>query len=255
MGPSVLLRSAPRLCRPRFASYWAGSARRVLLTQSGRVGGALIDPNELSRRHRKCGKPVIGVTGGIGAGKSTVAGILGSLGAAVISSDHLGHELLRDPQVLATLRRWWGESILTPNGDVHRGAVASIVFRDQAELARLESLLHPRIAARREALMEAYTADLSVKAIVLDTPKLYEAGVDALCDMVIFVDADQSACLRRLAESRGWTEEELNRRKKMQNPLDVKRTKADHVIVNNSGIGELRMQVERVFSTLVNYLA
>jgi dephospho-CoA kinase len=184
-----------------------------------------------------------------------VADILGSLGAAVISSDRLGHELLRDPQVLATLRGWWGESILTPGGDVHRGAVALIVFQDQAELARLESLLHPRIAARREVLMEAYAADPSVKAIVLDTPKLYEAGVDALCDTVIFVDADRSECLRRLAESRGWTEEELNRRKNMQNPLDVKRAKADHVIVNNSGIGELRMQVERVFSAVVNSFA
>ena len=209
----------------------------------------------MSRRYWKRGKPVIGIAGGIGAGKSTVAGILASLGAAVVSSDGLAHELLRDPKVLATFRRWWGESILTPSGEVDRRAIADIVFKDPAELARLENLLHPKIARRREALIEAYAADPKVKAIVLDAPKLFEAGVDRLCDTVIFVDADRSVCLRRLEESRGWGEGELNRRKNMQNPLDMKKAKADHVIANNSAIGELRMQVERVFFAIVNSIA
>ena len=169
----------------------------------------------------------------------------------MIDSDWLAHEELTDPEVIATLRQWWGDLVLRSNGEVDRGAVGRVVFENAAELARLEALLYPRIERRRRALMAGYEDEETVKAIVVDAPKLFEAGVDKVCDVVVFVDADQPLRLARVAASRGWTKEELARRENLQNPLDAKKANADYVVTNNSTIEELRIQVERVFSSVL----
>lgn len=199
----------------------------------------------------KRSKPIIGLSGGIGAGKSAVAEILGSLGAAVIDSDRLSHEVMCEPDVVATLRSWWGHSVLTVDGVPDRRAIAAIVFKDSAELTKLEELLYPRIHDRREVLVDRYDADAAVRAIVLDAPKLYEASLEGLCDSVIFVDADWQVRVKRVGASRGWDEAELRRREKLQFPLDQKRANADYCVTNHSRIDELRSEVNRVFSSIV----
>lgn len=202
---------------------------------------------------RVCGKrikPIIGLVGGIGAGKSSVARILQSLGAAVIDSDRLAHDELTDPEVMATLRGWWGDKVC-PGQEVDRKALASIVFNDPRELDRLERLLYPRIHRRRERLVEGFNADPMVRAIVLDAPKLYEAGLGDYCNAVIFVEADWPVRVRRVAASRGWTEEELRRRENLQNSLDTKRANADHVVINHASMDQLRTDVERIFSSVL----
>jgi dephospho-CoA kinase len=208
-------------------------------------------PNELSRVRSTRKKPIIGLAGGIGAGKTSVARILESLGAAVIDFDRLAHEELGVQEVVAALRRWWGESVCLPEGRPDREAIAKIVFSDESELARLESLLYPRIGSRCEELVRRYVDDPDTKAVVLDAPKLFEAGLNELCDKVVFVEADWSMRVRRVAESRGWTEEEFTRRENLQKPLDMKQANADHVVKNHSGIDALQAQVERVFSSVL----
>ncbi len=173
------------------------------------------------------------------------------MGASVIDSDRLGHEQLADPEVVATLRALWGDSILTPEGTVDRKKLGAIAFADPNELARLERLLYPRIQSHRESLVAAYDADPQVRAIVLDTPKLYEAGLDAFCDVVIFIEADRSVRAQRVADTRQWNEKELTKRENLQKPLDMKRAKADHVVVNQFGLEALRHQIERVFSSVL----
>ena len=169
----------------------------------------------MSRRDLKREKPVVGLAGGIGAGKSSVARVLESLGAVVIDSDRQCHVEFDDPEVVATLRRWWGDAVCGPGGEVDRQALAGIVFDNPAELARLEGLLYPRLARRREELLGTYEAGPQVRAIVLDSPKLFEAGLNELCDAVIFVDASRTVRARRLAETRGWTEETLQKRENL----------------------------------------
>ena len=202
----------------------------------------------MSRICPKRKKPVIGLAGGIGAGKSSVARILASLGGAVIDSDSLTHEQYREPDVKAALRDWWGEAVIRPDGDVDRQAVGEIVFRDPGQLARLEALLYPRLAARREELIVACEADPDVLAIVLDAPKLYEAGLHEQCDTVIFVEADWVTRVERVAATRRWTAQDLQRRENLLIPLDRKRAIADHVVVNHSSMVALRTEVERVFA-------
>lgn len=210
---------------------------------------------KLSGSQTKQTKPLIGLAGGVGAGKSEVARILESLGAAVIDSDRLAHEELDAPGVATTLREWWGPSVCTADGGVNRKAIGAIIFDNPGERARLESLLYPRIRKRREALLEAYESDPNIKAVVLDTPKLFEVGLDDICHTVIFVDADWAVRARRVADVRDWTEEELKRREIIQDPLDTKKARADHVISNQADTEDLRREVERVFATVIGSVA
>lgn len=198
------------------------------------------------------GKPIIGLAGGIGSGKSTVASVLEDLGARIISSDRLNHEELDSPEVLRQLREWWGERALTPDGRADRAAIRRIVTADPAARKRLEHLVHPRIAARRQSLMETYAADPRVRAVVWDSPLLFEAGLAEQCDRVIFVEAPWEVRLARVMRDRGWTADDLERLEKSQKPLDFKRARADYTIVNNSDREDLRRQVSDIFSRILS---
>lgn len=173
--------------------------------------------------------------------------MLESLGAAVINADQLIHDELAKPEVAAEVRSWWGDGVCTPDGRIDRGAVAAIVFERADELRRLESLLYPRIENRRESLFTEYESNASIRAVVLDAPKLYEAGWDRLCDRVIFVEATREERLRRVAATRGWDGAELDRREKWLLPLDKKRARADDIVVNHASIAELRSEIELIF--------
>ncbi|MFW5653099.1 MAG: dephospho-CoA kinase, partial [Planctomycetota bacterium] len=190
--------------------------------------------------------PIIGVAGGIGSGKSAVARQLATEGCIVSNADDEVRTLLRRPDVRDELVNWWGDRILDPDGAIDRRAVADIVFNNDAERKRLEAYLHPRVSEQRRTRWEAIeagkadTADAetpadgstSVVAFVIDAPLLFEAGLDHECDAVIFVHADREVRLTRVRENRGWDSAELDRREQAQWPLDLKRERADHTIVN-----------------------
>ena len=194
-------------------------------------------------------KPIIGITGGIGAGKSTVARILSELGCFVVDSDVLAREALLDPVLVETLVQWWGREILDPQGRIDRRAVAGIVFDRPAERKRLESLVHPWIEKRRLAMFK--TAPDAAPALVIDAPLLVEAGIDEQCDAVVFVNSDRSKRLDRLAQNRGWSDQELNQREESQLPLDAKRIRADYVIDNDGDLPSLTGQVRRTLHEIV----
>jgi dephospho-CoA kinase len=203
-------------------------------------------------RHVSGRKLIIGLAGGIGSGKSTVARILQELGAAVISSDELNREELARPEVLGELREWWGEKVIGPDGRPNRTAIRAIISADPQARTRLESLLHPRIDQRRRELTAGYRADPAIRAIVWDSPLLFEAGLARECDTVIFVDADRELRARRVAQERGWTLQELGRLEKAQNALDFKKNSADHRVTNNSDMDGLRCEVRAVFSRILS---
>ena len=198
-------------------------------------------------------KPIIGLSGGVGSGKSAVADILADCGCGVIDADKLAHESLED--VVEIIRGWWGDSVVT-DGAPNRKEIAKIVFGYQrgseaTELKRLEDLLYPLIAARQRVIIAEYNADDSILGIVLDAPKLYEAGADTLCDAVIFVKARRLTRISRVMGIRGWTELQFCKREAMQKSVDEKEASADYVVKNNSNLGALRSQVEQVFSSIL----
>ena len=192
--------------------------------------------------------PIIGLAGGIGAGKSEAARILEDLGCVVSRSDQVGHAALNDTEIRRTLVEWWGPGILSESGEVDRKAVAKTVFSDAEQRRRLEALIHPWIRARQEALFAA--APPRTPALVIDAPLLFEASLADECDTVIFVDASRQARLERLRTSRGWSEAQLAQREESQLPLDVKRSRADYVVKNDSDLNELADQVRLILSEI-----
>lgn len=197
-------------------------------------------------------KPIIGLTGGIGSGKSSMARELGRLGCLVINSDELAHQALHLPEVKAQLNQWWGTSILdNSTGQVDRAAVGRIVFGHPAELAKLTALLHPHVAALREKLMATAASDSNISAIVWDSPLLVESGLHTQCNAIIFVKASKQARLNRLKMARGWDAAELTRREGLQLPLDKKEKLADYYIDND---GDVTVGLSQVRSILARIL-
>lgn len=195
------------------------------------------------------GPILIGLAGGVGSGKSTVAGMFADLGCEVVDSDTLSREAIQRPEVRATLRQWWGDEVFDDAGRVDRGAVAKIVFADAHERGRLESLIHPLIEAERaDRIAEARKR--GVRAVVVDAPLLFEAGLEKEMDAVVFVDSPLEARLERVQKGRGWDEQELRRREKAQMALEEKRDRSDHTVVNAGDLDDLRRQVSRVFTRI-----
>lgn len=195
-------------------------------------------------------KPVIGIAGGIGSGKSFVAGLFGELGCKVISADEQVREAYQDPQVKQTLHQWWGDEIFKSDGQVNKVAIGAKVFNQPEEKHRLEQLLHPMVNEARQRLMRE--ADLAqVVAFVWDTPLLFETGLNRQCDAVVFVDSPRKLRLGRVLESRRWNEAELDRREKLQMPLDKKREISDYVIRNTADAPYARGQVREVLSRIL----
>jgi len=199
--------------------------------------------------HQTSTPPVIGIAGGVGSGKSTVAAILGGLGCLVLDADAQAKAVLDDQQVREQLVRWWGDKVVGADGNVDRSAVASIVFADDEQRRRLESLIHPRvIRMQKDAIRDA---DPSVTpAVVLDVPLLFEAGMDALCDSVIFVETPKAARLDRVQAGRGWDKAELARRQATQWPLETKKAKSDVVVINAGDRADVEKQVRAVFERI-----
>lgn len=197
------------------------------------------------------GKPIIGITGGIGAGKSFVADLFGELGCCVIKSDDQVREAYEDPAIIETLRQWWGDDVLGPDGRVDRRFIAQKVFRDDEQRRRLERLLHPVVARERDRRMQRVANDPQVPAFVWDTPLLFETGLDRQCDAVVFVDAPLKVRQQRVTASRNWDPQELERRENLQWPLDRKRQISDHTIRNTADAAIIRSQVREVLSRIL----
>lgn len=192
------------------------------------------------------GKPIIGMAGGIGSGKSHIARIFGELGCVVINADDQVDQAYRDPAILEQLRQWWGQQAMQADGSVDRQFVASRIFNDQQDKQKLEGMLHPYVARLRQQAMQQAADDSRILAYVWDIPLLFETGLNQQCDAVIFVDTPVEIRRRRVAESRGWNEQELTRRENMQWPLDRKQKLSEYILTNTDD-DSVGRQVRQLF--------
>ncbi len=189
---------------------------------------------------------IIGIVGGVASGKSRATEYLRQLGAAVLDGDRVGHEVLREPAVVAAARARWGTAILDADGQIDRSKLAKIVFAPTkeaaAELQFLEDLTHPRIRARLADEVASLEAKRIVPAAVLDAPVLLKAGWNDFCDIILFIDTPEKLRLQRAA-ARGWSPQEVQRREAAQATLQEKRQAADLVLDNSGSPAKLYQQI------------
>lgn len=192
-------------------------------------------------------KPVIGLVGAIGAGKSTAAAAFARRGGHVIDADTLGHDALEQPEIRRmVLDRWGGRGITrSTDGRIDRKAVAAIVFADPAERAVLESMVYPYIGKRTADEIAAAQANPDARFVVVDAAVMLEAGW-TLCDRLAYVDASRPVRLARLAARSGWTAADLDAREAAQWPADEKKKRCDAIIVNEGSREELQARVDDV---------
>ncbi|WP_329563244.1 dephospho-CoA kinase [Kitasatospora sp. NBC_01266] len=190
----------------------------------------------------------IGLTGGIGAGKSAVADLLVSYGAVLIDSDLIAREVVAPGTPgLAAVVEEFGPGVLGPDGALDRPALGAIVFGDPERLAALNAIVHPLVRERSARLEAAAEPDAIV---VHDVPLLAENGLQRLFDQVIVVDADEEVRLARLVERRGMSEPEARARMAAQASREQRLAVADLVVENNGSIEELADRVKDVWRLL-----
>jgi len=190
----------------------------------------------------------VGLTGGIGAGKSTVAALLEERGAVVTSADEVARDVVSPgSDGLAAVVAEFGDGILAPDGSLDRSALGRLVFSDDLRRARLEEILLPLIAAEAWARMDAVPAG---QVVVYDIPLLVEGQMQDMFDLVIVVEADLELRLERLSE-RGMNRDEALARIAVQATDEERRGVADVIVSNSGAMEDLSAEVDRLWSTRI----
>jgi dephospho-CoA kinase len=188
---------------------------------------------------------LIGLTGGIGSGKSTVARMLADRGAAVVDADLLAREVVEPGQpALAEIAAEFGPSVLLPDGRLDRAALGAVVFADAARRERLNAITHPRVGALMQERIAAALAT-SAPLVAVDIPLLFEASRQSLFEGVLLVWVPPEVQLHRLVARDGISEDEARARVAAQMPIDDKRALATWVIDNSGSPGDVERQVDR----------
>ncbi len=195
---------------------------------------------------------VIGLTGGIGTGKSEVAGLLQSLGAEVIDADQVGHEAYTpNSESWCAVVNAFGEEILRPDGQIDRGRLGAIVFSDPDQLEKLNGIMHPRMARMVGDKIEALR-DKGAPAVVVEAAVLFEAGWDSLVDEVWTTDSPVELVIERLQARNGMGEEEVMRRINSQMDRSERIERSDLVVDNSEDVTSLEETVKALWDTRVN---
>ena len=195
---------------------------------------------------------VIGVTGGVGTGKSTVAGIFRRLGAGVIDADRVVHRLMQPGgPVWKKIQSQFGPEVFDRRGRVDRTKLGRVVFKSPKRLKALNRIVHPAVRRGILAELRALRRLRPRGVAVLDIPLLIESGRAYRTDALVVVTAPQSAAARRLKRRSGWSSREMKRRAGFQMPLKEKVKRADFVVMNGGDLASTRRQAVRVFEKII----
>ncbi|EPH43233.1 dephospho-CoA kinase [Streptomyces aurantiacus] len=193
----------------------------------------------------------VGLTGGIGAGKSEVSRLLVERGAVLVDADRIAREVVAPgTEGLAAVVETFGEEVLAADGSLDRPKLGAIVFADPARLAALNAIVHPLVGARSAELERAAAAAAEDTVVVHDVPLLAENGLAPLYDVVVVVDATPETQLDRLVRLRGMTEDDARARMAAQATREKRLEIADVVIDNDGALEQLAPRVDEVWREL-----
>ena len=194
---------------------------------------------------------VIGLTGGIGSGKSTVSQFLMELGAVIIDADKVGHEaFLPDTPAWRDVTAAFGQDIIAPSGEIDRKKLGEIVFNDPESLSRLNRIMHPRMYDIMQARIEEYR-EQGVAVVVVEAAILIEANWQSLVDEIWVTVTPEDTVIKRLKEQRGLDEEQTRARIRSQLANDERMKYADVLINNNGDLDEIGAEVKALWDKLV----
>jgi dephospho-CoA kinase len=194
---------------------------------------------------------IMGLTGGIASGKSTVSALFVAKGAALVDADVIAREvMLPGHPVLAAAVQAFGETILQPDGTLDRARLGEMVFRDPEALQTLNNLTHPAIRTEIKDHMYALDQEDPQRLVIVDIPLLYESQLDNLFDQIIVVYVPRRVQLARLMARNGMTLEQAENRLKSQMDIELKRRKADYVIDNSGDPRATERQVAGLWDRL-----
>jgi dephospho-CoA kinase len=195
---------------------------------------------------------IIGLTGGIASGKSTVSKTLKELGAYIIDADETAHSVIEPHRPAWTdIVAAFGADILNPDETINRDKIGQIVFRDHEQLIRLNHITHPRIMESFKDDFQKIKAANPKAVVVLEVPLLYETFMERMCDEVWVVWVDHETQVKRLMERNHYSQEEAERRINSQIPLDEKAHRADVVINNQGSIMETKDSATKYYNAIL----
>ena len=191
---------------------------------------------------------VIGLTGGIGTGKSEVARILEEIGAYIIDADRLGHSAyLPHSEIWEEVVKEFGDGVLLPDEEIDRKKLGSIVFNDPVQLAKLNEIMHPRMGQMVANIIEGLDAEV----VVVEAALLLEAGWDALVDEVWCTGASEDIVIDRLGSRNGLNKEEAQKRINAQMSVDERKSRSQVMIENNGDLAQLTTVIEQIWENRV----
>ena len=195
---------------------------------------------------------LVGLTGNIGSGKSTVAQLLSERGATIIDADVLARRAVElGTAAYTSIVQRWGAAAQSPDGHLDRAALRRIVFGDQTQLEELNAIVHPEVERLRSRLVDQARAR-GDRIVVCDIPLLFEQHMTDRFDRIILVDASRGVRLERLVADRGLRETEAMEMIAAQMPAELKRARADFIVENDGTLSQLERRVQDVWVALVN---
>ncbi|MFB5677867.1 dephospho-CoA kinase [Paenibacillus terreus] len=195
---------------------------------------------------------IIGLTGGIATGKSTVSALLAARGALLVDADAIAREvMLPGHPVLNAVVRHFGQEILNEDGTLHRKKLGAIVFANPSERKVLNEITHPAIRQEIIRRMNDYEAEFPDKLVVVDIPLLYESGLNNLFQKVMVVYVPEEVQLKRLMQRDGLTPEQARQRLDAQMPIEEKKRLADIVVDNSRDVADTGRQLDELLERMV----
>lgn len=195
---------------------------------------------------------LIGITGGIACGKTEVAKVFQKKGALILSGDQIGKEVVeKNKNVLKELARTFSQDILNKNGTLNRRKLGEIAFADRESKEKLNQIVHPHLLKELRKRITGLRRDRRDAVVVVDAALIVEWGLEEELDWLIFVESKREDKIRRLLKEKGYSRREALNRIKSQFPESTKKEKADIVIRNDRGLGELRKRADEVWKKIL----
>jgi dephospho-CoA kinase len=197
--------------------------------------------------------PFIGLTGGVGTGKTTVLRLFKKAGAYTIDADRIVHEVLKKPVIIKRLSKALGKDILIKRDSrffINKKQMAEKIFNDAKKRRLAERIIHPEVMKHAEDIKKKILTKRPDRVIVFEVPLLFEAGYKRMFDKVIVVYTKKAVAIERL-KRRGFSKDEALKRMDAQLPLSKKKAQADFLINNNSTVKDLEIQVQEIFNRLI----